>query len=38
MAHNQNKKLVYCHINESSFFILIANHVSNFHLKDNGKD
>lgn len=38
LTNSQNEKLVYCHINENKFSILIICHVSNFHPKDNSKD
>ena len=38
MINNQNKKLVYCHINGNCFFILAVSYVSNFHIRDNSRD
>ena len=33
IANGQNKKLVYWHVNENWFFILVVNHVSKFPSK-----
>ena len=38
MENSQNKKLFYCHINESLFFILVISHINNLYSKDNDND